>query len=644
MRFRQHQDQARAATRRLLWLFLLTVVLTVAAFNGVLALLWMLQTGNLFGFPRWFFETNTVVSAGFILGGSWLESVQLRQGGAHVAQMVGGREVLTGADERERRLRNVVQEMAVASGLRPPRVFVLPRDDSINAFAAGWEQQDSVVAVTRGALERLSRDELQGVVAHEFSHILHGDARLNMRLIGHVWGLQLLFMLGRDMMDSSDREARRPVLVILGLGVAAVGSIGWLAGRLLKAAVSRQREFLADAAAVQYTRLPSGIGGALRKIAGQQVDNQGRLHDARAEVISHMLLSSDIFIHGGALATHPPLAERVRRIYGRAMAPLPSDVLPPSTDPAEVAAADDLRMLAFTMDDEAGSPESGILGFARDSTLAPAIAGTATATAPAMPSPQAAQVWPSDLLDIAWPYDLIPAALVYLTASGEGETRQAWRGMFTEIHRQGQDRLLQQVWSQPLAAHQGAFERVLTRCAALPLDKRRSMRRQAQQIVRADGRLSLSELWRCLLLDHVLDLHHESVLRETHHLTLEQCAQAIDSVGMALASQLLPPGQDGSPAAWCAAVRATLGLGAPAQDRRTVTSASIHAAVMRLMRLSAMSRPQLMKAWCAQALDGVADVPQDALDALRGLCLLIDTPIAPVLAARFPDLARLRVQ
>ncbi len=324
MRFRQHQDQARAATRRLLLLFLLMVALTVATLNGVLALFWKLQVGGLFGYPRWFFETNSAVATVFILGGSWIESLRLRRGGAHVAQMVGASEVLIPGDALERRLRNIVDEMAIASGLKPPRVFLLPRDDSINAFAAGWEQHDSVIALTRGAIERLTRDELQGVVAHEFSHILHGDARLNMRLIGHVWGLQLLFMLGRDLFDMTDARGRRTVFILLGLALMGVGSIGWLAGRLLKAAVSRQREFLAEAAAVQFTRLPGGIGGALRKIAGQQ---SAGLDSSRAEAISHMLLSSDIFIHGGALATHPPLAERIRRVLGRSMPPMPSPVL-----------------------------------------------------------------------------------------------------------------------------------------------------------------------------------------------------------------------------------------------------------------------------------------------------------------------------
>ncbi len=641
MRFRQHQDQARAATRRLLWLFLLTVVLTVTAFNGVLALLWMLHTGGLFGFPRWFFETNTVVSAGFILGGSWLESVQLRQGGAHVAQMVGGHELLVASDEPERRLRNIVQEMAIASGLRPPRVFVLPRDDSINAFAAGWEQQDSVIALTRGALERLARDELQGVVAHEISHILHGDARLNMRLIGHVWGLQLLYMLGRDLTDSSDRQHRRPLLVLLGLGVMAVGSIGWLAGRLLKAAVSRQREFLADAAAVQYTRLPSGIGGALRKVAGQQVGNQGRLLGVRAEVISHMLLASDIFIQGGALATHPPLAERIRRIYGRPMPPLPSAVLAMPQELLAKEAAIDYGVVAFSAAAAIGPPT--VVG----SAIAPEPA-CASECAPGYAPAQEEQGptnWPNELLEIAWPPDLAPATLVYMTGAGPGAgaTRQAWRMLFPELDRQRQDRLLQQVRTQPPAAHQGAFERLLTRCAALTLAQRRALRQQAQHIVQADGHVSLSERLRCLLLDHVLDLQHESVLRETHCLSLAQCGDSIDSVGLALAGQLLQgePGGAQARAAWCRAVRRTLELG-PAPADAGAATASIEDALLRLPRLAAMSRPRLMKAWCAQALDGAQAVPQDALDALRCLCLLIDTPIPQSLAAHFPDLARAR--
>lgn len=309
MRFRQHQDDARQATRRLLWLFILTVFLTVLAVNAALALAWWMATGNLFGYPNWFFETNTAVALGFILGGGWLETLRLRQGGAHVATMVGGREVLSPANLGEKRLRNVVDEMAIASGLKPPRIFVLDREDAINAFAAGWEQHDSVVAVTRGALERLTRDELQGVVAHEFSHILHGDTRLNMRLIGYVYGLQLIFNYGRSLFNMTDAHNRRSFSVVPGLALMAAGSAGWLAGRMLKAAVSRQREFLADASAIQYTRQPSGIGNALRKIAGAGGCGRrlGARRERRSGVAPHAVVHH---LCRRRLAGHPPAAGR----------------------------------------------------------------------------------------------------------------------------------------------------------------------------------------------------------------------------------------------------------------------------------------------------------------------------------------------
>jgi Zn-dependent protease with chaperone function len=237
VRFRRHQEQARQATRWLVLLFALTVLFTVAGVNAALALAWRLQSGGIVGYPQWFFETNTAVTLGFVLGGAWLESVHLRDGGEHVAALLGGREVVAPHGPAERRLRNVVDEMAIATGLRSPRLFLLEREDAINALAAGWDQQDSVVVVTRGALERLTRDELQGVVAHEFAHILNGDTRLNMRLIGMVFGLQMVFNFGRSLMSPVGEHGRRGPAVLAGLALVAVGSIGWLAGRLLKAGV-----------------------------------------------------------------------------------------------------------------------------------------------------------------------------------------------------------------------------------------------------------------------------------------------------------------------------------------------------------------------------------------------------------------------
>jgi len=634
MRFREHQDQARTATRRLLLLFLLTVVLTVLAVNGVLALLWSLQTGSLLAYPRWFFETNSVLAAGFILGGSWIETVQLRRGGAHVAEMVGGRELLVPRDGHEQRLRNVVEEMAIASGLKPPRIFLLARDDSINAFAAGWEQNDSVVAVTRGALERLNRDELQGVVAHEFSHILHGDARLNMRLIGHVWGLQLLFMLGRDLFDATDARGRRTVFVLMGLGVMAVGSIGWLAGLLLKAAVSRQREFLADASAVEFTRLKEGIGGALRKIAGQRAQGHGGLRSSRAEVISHMLLSSDILVGAGALATHPPMAERIRRIYGRSMTPLPSAV-----EPMPAGRGRELPDLPYAIDnaDRVSALAASMSGPATAATVAVAVgapAAEAGVMATANPSGLSG-AWLDDLLAITWPADLIPITLAFLVPADGGDEQQVWRTLVADAGASRQDFLLGQVWRLPMSDQQVGFERLLTRCASLPRTQRQQLRAQAHRIVRADGKLGLPEMWHCFLLDHVLELRHESVLRETHCLSLQDCASAVASLTDVLAAQRFHGQLDRTAiqSQWRVAVHTVLALDGLPGDWVPPSLAAVTGAVRQLARLSWMSRPQLLKAWCAVVLPDGAAVPQPVCDALRTLCFLIDTPMPPQLQA-----------
>lgn len=637
VRFYQHQDQAQAATRRLLLLFLLTVLATVLAVNLVLALLWTLHVGNMLGYPRWFFETNSVVCAVFILGGSWIETMQLRQGGAHVARMVGGRELLAPRDGHERRLRNVVEEMAIASGLKPPRIFVLDRDDGINAFAAGWEQNDSVVAVTRGALQRLSRDELQGVVAHEFSHILQGDARLNMRLIGYVWGLQLLFLLGRDLFDITDANGRRTAFVPLGLALMAVGSIGWLAGRLLKAAVSRQREFLADAAAVQFTRQRDGIGGALRKIAGQRIDGQDTVRSSRAEVISHMLLSSHIFQGAGALATHPPVAERIRRIYGRPMAPLPSAVVQ-----ADQSARTQVVDMGMAFDRPGTDAGAGAALAAPSSERLPDAGLMSAASTPTDARPVSAQqeVWPRNLLAIAWPHDLVPATLAFLVPRDDGPQYQTWCALFAVPDKARPDHVLRQAWAMPARARQGAFERLLTRCASLPASERKQVRQHAHRIVRADGRLGFAEIWHCLLLHHVLEPRRESVLRETDNLSLPDCARQIAALTDLLAARRCVGQADlaALQLRWRGVMATALGLGELPMPVAAQKLPEIARVVQHLARLSWMLRPRLMKAWCALVLAAAPPapaVPQALADALRALCLLIDTPMPPDLQAHF---------
>jgi Zn-dependent protease with chaperone function len=324
MDFFDSQEQARRNTRWLILYFSLAVALIILTLYVIawVALGWGRgRNGTAVGdlwVPELFAAVATITL--LIVGaGSLFKILQLRRGGPAVAEMMGGRQIPPNTDDfLEKRLRNVVEEMAIASGTPLPAIYLLDQERGINAFAAGYTASDAAVAVTRGTLEKLTRDELQGVVAHEFSHILDGDMRLNVRLIGVLFGILLLGVVGRGLLHSQAfRHGRRQesqarvAAVALGLGLLLVGSIGVFFGRLIQAAVSRQREFLADAAAIQFTRHPQGIGGALKKIGGVG----SRLENHHSRELSHLFFAEGV---GSALsrllATHPPLSERIRRI------------------------------------------------------------------------------------------------------------------------------------------------------------------------------------------------------------------------------------------------------------------------------------------------------------------------------------------
>ena len=343
MNFFEQQELARRNSRRLIVLFVLAIVAIVIAVNVAATLLYqffVLPTaarGIGAQLPHGFYFTNTIVVVGLILGGTWLEMSRLRAGGSAVAQRVGARAVDPSTrDALDRRLLNVVEEMAIASGVPVPRVFVMDNEATINAFAAGHSIDDAVVTVTRGTLTRLNRDELQGVVAHEFSHILNGDMKLNLRLIGVLYGLLIVALAGRFLLEiggrsrgGSDRSSGGAIMVLFAAGLLLwlLGYIGVFFGRLIKAGVSRQREYLADASAVQFTRNPDGIGGALRKIAGLSLESGlgSRIDHPQAESLSHLFLgAARPNFARGLFATHPPMEERLRRIYGRAMEALPA--------------------------------------------------------------------------------------------------------------------------------------------------------------------------------------------------------------------------------------------------------------------------------------------------------------------------------
>ena len=271
MRFFELQDRARAESLRLVLLFALAVAGTVAGVHVALAaIFWTLDlvTPLSLGMPRGFLAINVGVALMLVLGGWWIEASNLRaRGGAErLARRIGAREARPSVSAAEQRLCNIVDEVCIAAHMPRPMAMVVPRAEAINAFTVGWDEYDSVIAVTEGALDALTRDELQGLVAHECSHIHEGDTRLNMQLAGMVTGLELVWRFGEAV-----RERGGP-LVLLGSAVMAMGSFGWWAGRWLQAGVSRQREFLADARAVQWTRSRDGLGGVLRKALTQRTE------------------------------------------------------------------------------------------------------------------------------------------------------------------------------------------------------------------------------------------------------------------------------------------------------------------------------------------------------------------------------------
>lgn len=311
------QQKARKHTFSLLVLFSLGIFSTIAVIYFALSA----STKQLWN-PNVFW-TVTVVVGGWILGASFLKMMELTAGGKSIAISLGGRELLQSTrDIGERRLLNIVEEMSIASGVSIPTVYVLDQEKSINAFAAGYKPSNAVIGVTRGALDVLNRDELQGVIGHEFSHILNGDMSLNLRITAFVFGLLALTELAYIIMhiiparsDSENSNNSGPALVLAGFAAAAiiyvVSLVSVFFGKLIQAAVSREREHLADASAVEFTRNPMGLASALKKIGALQ--EHSYLSTPKAGEVAHLFFANGIKgFFGSVFKTHPPLIERIR--------------------------------------------------------------------------------------------------------------------------------------------------------------------------------------------------------------------------------------------------------------------------------------------------------------------------------------------
>lgn len=622
----------------LIILFALAVAAIVIAVNAAMAIAWSwTQTGYVLGmrdYPKGFFATNTAITLALIGIGTLIEMLNLRDGGEAVAKMAGGRPVMpSSTDLHERRLLNVVEEMALASGIACPRVYLLDREQAINAFAAGYNQDEAVVAVTRGALTRLTRDELQGVVAHEFSHILNGDMRLNIRLIGLLFGIQMIAGFGQHLLDfathtwsSRDRSDKggslRLVLFATGVALVVIGYIGVFFGRMIKAAVSRQREFLADASALQFTRNADGIGGALRKIGGLSRSKRPGSHieHPNAEQLSHLFLGAPRrSLVSGLLATHPPIEERLRRIFGRRV---------------DMLEALELKAL----DIESGSQSDSLpdipyeaVGFASQAA-ANWLPGDSNADHAIALPPQ---------LDAAMRQSHAACALVYallLDDGGEREGSRAWAILQRDFpwHAKQVPELAAEIRRMPKSARLPLLDLAMPALKQLTEPERKTLLSTVEGLIAADNRISLAEFVLQTVLSRRLDAHagratpirHEHLkdLRDDCVLLLSLVAYVSGSVRNLPAAEMFAAAAERCP---------ELAL-SPADliAAASIDFAKVRPALERAHQLAPLAKPALIKVLLAAA--GMQPpMPVAIADLLRAVCAAIEAPVPPVVAETY---------
>ncbi len=385
--FFERQEVQRSQTRWLVMGFIAAILAVVAIINLIVVLGLGQSPARIWDREPMVFVWVSAIVIVVILGACWHKSSQLRAGGAVVARSLGGVQVNNKDNDLARqRLVNIVEEMAIAARVKKPQVFVLPEEQGINAFAAGHSPDEAAVAVTQGALEKLDREQLQAVIGHEFSHILNGDMKINMRLTAWIFGLFVITDLASRVMNSrrGGKEAAR--LKVIALAIFIAGSIGMIAGRLLQAAVSRRREHLADASAVQFTRNPQALQSAFIVMAAHAEGT--RLHHEASADVAHMFFAGSApswanKVGGKWFATHPPIEERVHAIDNR-VTPLRFRTL----------VSDERRKLTTKAKAAAGEAAANAEG------AAPGDSSTATAAAPLVAAfADSAQAMPMRELD-----------------------------------------------------------------------------------------------------------------------------------------------------------------------------------------------------------------------------------------------------
>ena len=497
MDFFAQQARVRGSSRRLVVLFVLAVVAIVAAIDAVV---WLTMGHHAAGgepvasnLPLLFASSAAVIAGiGF---SSLFRIMSLSSGGKAVAESVGAVPVPPDTrDPQLRRLRNVIEEVAIAAGVPVPDIYLMADEAGINAFAAGYSASDAAVCVTRGCLDRLSRDELQGVIAHEFSHVLNGDMRLNIRLMGLLFGILVLAIVGRRVIwfgGSGNRRGGGQVWLI-GLALMMVGYIGYFFGRLIQAAVARSRESLADASAVQFTRQTDGIAGALKKIA---IFAEGStLQVANKQEVAHMLFG-EAGTFNALFATHPPLLQRIRALEPgfreEELARLAASLQHPTATASATPIAD-----------KPAATQGVVPGMAMPSALPAVLAGGAvvggTASAPRFQrAASVRQAMPSALTGAVQQPESALAVMLALAMSTEAALQPAQRRIVADAFG---DDVLQtvrafngEVAQLPPIARLPLASLAFPALKQLPEGRQQTLLVALDALVKADGRVDLNE-------------------------------------------------------------------------------------------------------------------------------------------------------
>jgi Zn-dependent protease with chaperone function len=637
MNFFEQQSLARRNTRTMLLLYALAVAAVVASVDVVLGIAWAwsMSTRTQAEVPGALYVAGALVTLAVIGVASLVQMFRLREGGEAIARMLGATRVASDTrDLLERRLLNVVEEMAIAAGVRVPAVFVLQDEKGINAFAAGTDVSNSIITVTRGTLQNLNRDELQGVVGHEFSHIVNGDMGLNLRMMGVLGGILFIGAVGSFLMRnassrrSGSKDSGSGGIVLFGLGLFVIGYVGVFFARLIKAAVSRQREFLADAASVQFTRNPSGIAGALDQIrasgAGALVMNR------YAEDLSHMFFGQavNVWLHG-LFDTHPPLEERIRRVlpgfgaaeYRRSRA-APEAIAEAEPAPQLVAAAGNRaadRAYAWGRSVAESVALVGALDAAKVDHARRLLERFPAGLREAARRPDAAGPVVLALL-LAEPEAVMQKQLDEARAAGAAALAETARGYAAEAAR------------LPPALCLPLVDLALPALKAQPEDERRRLLAALEAVIRADRRVSLHEFVVLALV--------KSQLLSAAAPPARKSVSELRAEALRLLALVAHAGRGAKPEEAEAAFRAgerQLGLAGNAfAAMQALSLEAVSQALEKLRALAPLAKSELMGAlFAAATADGKVKIGEAELMRLAGAVL--GCPLPPMLEETEPE-------